>query len=114
MAHKNAVQEPIAKSDLIGNEAITTTIKQVREVWGRGAEDRLKLGELFSQLRSQVEAYKKDSQGLTYNQALAKTGVPRGTAERYRLMYETVKSSGVLAEVFLALAEHGCNLAADR
>ena len=29
-------------------------------------------------------------------------------------MYEIVKSSGIEADVFLALAEHSCNLAADR
>lgn len=114
MTNKNVVQERAAESDLIGNEAITLTITQVREAWGRGAEDRLKLGELFSQLRKQVQAYRKNSQGLTYNQAVAKTGVPRGTAERYRLMHETFTSYGIRADVFLALAEYGCNLAADR
>src|SRR5579863_2399137 len=115
MTKMNDLQEPVANPIVIGNEAITTTINQVKDVWRRGAKDRLKLGELFSQLRNQVEAYRKDKKtGLTYNQAVAKTGVPRGTAERYRQMCEAVKSSGIQADVFLALAEHGCNLAADR
>jgi hypothetical protein len=115
MTNTQDVQGPVANPDVIGNEVITTTINQVKDVWRRGAKDRLKLGELFSQLRSQVEAYRKDAKtGLTYNQAVAKTGVPRGTAERYREMYETVKSSGIQADVFLALADKGCNLAANR
>ena len=115
MTKTHDVQEPVANPDVIGNEAITTTINQVKDVWRRGAKDRLKLGELFSQLRNQVEAYRKDEDtGLTYNQAVARTPVPRGTAERYREMYETVKSSGIQADLFLALAERGCNLAANR
>lgn len=115
MTNTHDVQGPVANPSVIGNEAITTTISQVKDAWNRGAKDRLKLGELFSQLRSQVEAYRKNKKtGLTYNQAVGKTGVPRGTAERYREMYETVKSSGIQADVFLALAEHRCNLAAER
>lgn len=114
MTNTHEVEGALANPD-VNDEAIATTIKQVKEVWRRGAKDRLKLGELFSQLRHQVEAYRRDDKtGLTYNQAVAKTGVPRGTAERYREMYETVSSSGIHADVFLALAERGCNLAADR
>jgi len=115
MTKTHDVQGPIVDSSVIGDEAITTTISQVKDAWSRGAKDRLKLGELFSQLRSQVEAYRTNEKtGLTYNQAVSKTGVPRGTAERYREMYETVESSGIKADIFLALAEHRCNLAAER
>src|SRR5690348_7815879 len=101
MTKTHDVQGPVADPSVIGNEAITATIGQLKDAWNRGAKDRYKLGELFSQLRSQVEAYRKNKKtGLTYNQAVSKTGVPRGTAERYREMYETVESSGIKADIF--------------
>ena len=115
MSNKQTLQGPVANPNVIGDEAITTTIGQLKDVWNRGAKDRLKLGELFSQLRREVEAYRKNERtGLTYNQAVAKTGVPRGTAERYREMYDVFKGSGIKADSFLALADHRCNLAAER
>ena|SRR5258708_29189926 len=93
-------------------EQITTTINQVRELWKQGVDNRLKLGEMFHNLRSQVDRYQKNHKdGLSYTAAVAQTGVPRGTAENYRSMWEAKEACGVSGDLFLILCEKGVNLA---
>jgi len=107
-------------ADSSGNETTTgfptqkDLIEQGKALWHNGASDRLKLGEIFSNLRANQDAYKKGKDGLSYSQAVAKTGTPWSTAERYREMYEVARDNGIPADVFLALADNGCNLAKDR
>jgi hypothetical protein len=103
---------PVAE-EIIGNETITNLVNDTRSLWQSGLDNRLKLGEKFSQLYHAVERYKKSTKtGLTYAGAVAKTTVPRGTAERLREMWETKEECSVPADTFLVLCEEGANLAA--
>lgn len=97
-----------------GNETIDPVIANIQQLWQKGETDRLALGQHFSQLKSATEPYKEDKEtGLTYTSAVKRTGVPRSTAEYYRVMWETVNANGIPAQVFLLLREAGFNLAAD-
>lgn len=96
----------------IGNQAITDIVNNARSLWASGQDNRLKLGEKFSQLYHAVERYKKSAKTrLTYAGAVTKTGVPRGTAERYREMWEVKNEYSIPADAFLVLCEEGSNLA---
>jgi hypothetical protein len=97
--------------ELIGNQTITNMVKDVRSLWKEGQDNRLKLGEKFSLLYHEVERYRKSKTGLTYASAVARTGVPRATAERYRQMWEVKEQHSIPADVFLLLCEEGANLA---
>jgi hypothetical protein len=103
------------KPALTGLEQINSTINAIRGLWGKGKEARLELGKLFSQLRAQTLPYERGStDGKSYTQAVAETGVPRGTAEGYRNMYEVLQAAKIPADTYLILADHGCDLAAER
>jgi len=98
--------------EIIGNDTINNIVQDIRSQWQSGLDNRLKLGEKFSQLYRAVERYKKSTKsGLTYAGAVAKTTVPRGTAERLREMWETKEEYSVQADTFLVLCEEGANLA---
>jgi len=78
----------------------------------QGQDARLKLGEGYHLLKGECEPYEKSPDtGLTYNKSVAKTGLPRPTAERYRLMFETKQEYGVPGDTFLMLSAEGLNLA---
>src|ERR1700694_3463772 len=99
--------------DIIGDATITNIVHDTRLLWQSGLDNRLKLGENFSQLYHAVERYKKSTKtGLTYAGAVAKTTVPRGTAERFREMWDTKEEYSIPADTFLMLCEEGTNLAA--
>lgn len=99
--------------EFIGNEVISNIVNDARSLWKSGQNDRLKLGEKFSQLYHEVDRYTKSTKtGLTYAAAVAKTGVPRGTAERFRQMWETTEEYSIPADTFLVLCEEGANMAA--
>jgi hypothetical protein len=103
---------PVAEG-VIGDETITTLVNDARSLWQSGQDNRLKLGEKFSQLYHAVERYKKSTKtGLTYNGTVEKTTVPRSTAERLREMWETKEEYSIPADTFLLLCEEGANLAA--
>jgi hypothetical protein len=89
-------------------------IESGKALWTNGARDRLKLGEIFSKLRKNAPVYLKAKNGLSYNQAVSKMGVPRGTAENYRAMWDTKEACGVSGDLFLVLCDYGCNLATMR
>jgi hypothetical protein len=91
---------------------VNDIIESIRSTWKKGEEDRLKLGEQFSELRKETANYKKGKSGLSYNQAVEKTGVPHSTAEKYRGMYESCRDHKIPANNFLQLCESGLNLAA--
>jgi hypothetical protein len=98
----------------VANETIDPLIANIQQLWQNGEADRLALGQYFSQLKKATEPYKEDKEtGLTYTSAVKRTGVPRSTAEYYRVMWETVNANGVPAQVFLLLREAGFNLATD-
>lgn len=97
----------------IGNDTINNIVQDIRSQWQSGLDNRLKLGENFSRLYHAVERYKKSTKtDLTYNGEVAKTTVPRGTAERLRGMWETKEEYSIPADTFLVLCEEGVNLAA--
>jgi len=102
-----------AAEEIIGNQTITNLVNDARSLWQSGQDNRLKLGENFSRLYREVERYRKSAKsGLTYAGAVAKTTVPRGTAERFREMWETREEFSIPADTFLVLCEEGANLAA--
>lgn len=102
------------KVSYAGNEKIDPIIVNIEQLWHKGEADRLTLGEYFSQLKKATEPYKEDKEtGLTYTSAVKRTGVPRSTAEYYRVMWKTVNENGIPAQVFLLLCEAGFNLATD-
>jgi hypothetical protein len=104
------------KNEMIANAEITELVTSVRSKWVSGVEDRLELGKLFSDLRKAVEKYtrtSKDKKKVSYNEAVRLTGVPRGTAELYRGMFEICDKNKIDADVFVILAEAGFNLARD-
>jgi hypothetical protein len=94
-----------------GEQAIETLISLIRSRRIQGQDDRLKDGELFHLLRKTCDPYKKAETGLTYTQSVAKTGVPRPTAEHLRQMYETQQAYTVPGDTFLMLCGEGVNLA---
>jgi hypothetical protein len=97
------------------NTAIDTLISAIKNLWGAAQSNYMKLGEHFSQLRSETEAYKKNEKtGISYAKAVQQTGVPRSTAEFYRSLYETCADNGIPTAVFLALQDSGVNLANKR
>jgi hypothetical protein len=103
------------KPALTGLEQINETIATIRGLWSKGREARLELGRLFSELRAQTLPYERGStDGKSYTQAVAETGVQRGTAEGYRKMYEVLQAAKIPADTYLILADQGCDLAAER
>jgi hypothetical protein len=97
-----------------GNGTIDPLIANIQQLWRKGEADRLALGQYFAQLKKATQRYKEDEEtGLTYTSAVKRTGVPRSTAEYYRVMWETVSGNGIPAQVFLLLREAGFNLATD-
>jgi gas vesicle protein len=99
--------------EIIGNKTITDIIKETASLWKGGENNRLQLGEKFSLLYREVARYKRSARtNLTYAGAVARTTVPRGTAERYRQMWEVKQEFSIPADVFLSLCEEGANLAA--
>jgi hypothetical protein len=99
-------------SEMIGNETITHIVQDARLLWKSGQDNRMKLGEKFSQLYHEVERYKQSNKtGLTYTGAVIRTGVPRSTAERLRQMAEVKNEFMIPGDAFLVLAEEGVNLA---
>ncbi len=94
----------------VGNDAISSHVNAARSLWQDEKKNSLSLGKEFSKLRAEVEKYQRNNKGLTYRQAVALTGVPWSTAERYRQMYEMTTEHKVPADAFLALYEEGANL----
>jgi hypothetical protein len=94
-----------------GEQAITNLINLIRSRWTKRQDDRLKDGELFHLLRNACDPYKEAETGLTYTQSVAKTGVPRATAEHLRQMFETQQEYVVPGDTFLMLCGEGVNLA---
>ncbi len=75
----------------------------------------MKMGEDFSHLRAETEAYQKNEKtGISYTEAVRRTGVPRSTAEFYRGLYQTCADYSIPTAVFLALQDHGVNLGKER
>jgi hypothetical protein len=73
------------------------------------------LGEHLSHLRAETERYRaSESTGISYAEAVRRTGVPRSTAEFYRSLYETCADFSIPIPVFLALQDNGVNLASER
>lgn len=103
-------------SVVIGNVEITKLVTTARTQWASGTKARLELGETFSKLRAAVDKYSrtnKDGDNLSYNEAVRLTGVPRGTAERYRQMFNVCDVNEIPADAFVIIAEAGFNLATD-
>src|SRR5450755_3099241 len=101
---------------VIGNAEITKSVISIRTKWAAGNKDRFVLGQLFSELRAAVDKYTRtteDKQKVSYNEAVRQTGVPRGTAELYRGMFEICHTNKIEADVFIILSEAGFNLARD-
>ena len=97
---------------ITGPKAIEDLINVCRSLRIQGQDARLKLGEGYHLLKGECEPYEKSPDtGLTYNKSVAKTGLPRPTAERYRLMFETKQEYGVPGDTFLMLSAEGLNLA---
>jgi hypothetical protein len=97
-----------------GNGTIDPLIANIQQLWRKGEADRLALGQYFAELKKATQPYKEDEEtGLTYTSAVKRTGIPRSTAEYYRVMWETVSGNGITAQVFLLLREAGFNLATD-
>jgi len=95
---------------LIGNTEITEKVISIRSRRLSTVKDRLELGKLFSELRAAVDKYtrtSKDKNKVSYAEAVRLTGVPRGTAELYRQMYEVCKGNDIPADVFVILADAG-------
>lgn len=102
------------KVSYAGNETIDPLIANIQQLWRNGEADRLALGQYFSELKKATKPYQEDLEtGLTYTSAVKRTGVPRSTAEYYRVMWEKVNENGIPAQVFLLLREAGFNLATD-
>jgi hypothetical protein len=105
----------------IDNEATTprqhieNLIERIRVGRRTGANAALEQGKRFSELRDLTKPYEKDKKsGLSYHKSIGKTGYGWGTAERYRALFETVTKAGISADIYLALVDHGCDLAAKR
>src|SRR5437660_5789108 len=109
-------KEQNMNTSIIGNAEITSLVMTARQKWASGIKDRLEIGKIFSNLRAAVTKYEhstKDKKKLSYNEAVRLTGIPRGTAERYREMYEVCNDNDISADVFVILAEAGFNLRND-
>lgn len=99
---------------ILGNAEISRHISTARTQWASGSQARFELGEIFSKLRASIEKYNKDEdKGISYNEAVRLTGVPRGTAEHYRHMYEICDTNDIPNDAFTILAEAGFTLATD-
>jgi hypothetical protein len=99
-----------ATSEQIKADAIEQTVIEIRKLWKAGADNRLELGEYFSKLRKLTEPYRHDKDGLSYAASVARTGVPRGTAESYRHMWDAKEACEISTDLFLVLCEEGVNL----
>jgi hypothetical protein len=101
---------------VIGNTEITKLVASARSKWASGSKDRFELGQVFSELRAAVDKYtrtSKDTNKVSYAEAVRLTGTPLGTAELYRQMYDIRKDNDILPDVFVILSEAGFNLARD-
>src|SRR4051812_44445429 len=92
-----------------------TLIGEIKSLWSTTQTHYMKLGEQLSQLRAETGAYQNNEQtGISYTEAVRRTGVPRSTAEFYRGLYETCADHSIPTAMFLALQDHGVNLARKR
>jgi hypothetical protein len=92
-----------------------TLIGEIKNLWSTTQNNYMKMGEHFSHLRAETETYQKnDKTGISYSEAVRRTGVPRSTAEFHRGLYETCADYSIATAVFLALQDHGVNLAKER
>lgn len=101
---------------VIGNAEITDKVISIRSLRHNTVKDRLELGKQFSELRAAIDKYTRtteDENKVSYAEAVRLTGVPRGTAELYRQMYEVCKNTQIEPDVFVLLADAGFNLARD-
>jgi hypothetical protein len=105
-----------------GNEAksaneqeIGNKISDIRFNRQKGANAAFEQGKRFSELRKLTKPYETDkASGLSYVKSVSQTGYAWTTAERYRVLYETVTNAGISADIHLVLADYGCDLAAKR
>jgi len=104
------------KTVVTGNVEITKLVASARSKWAAGSKDRFALGEIFSNLRAEVDKYTRTSEDknkVSYAEAVRLTGTPLGTAELYRQMYDVCDHNKVEPDVFIILSEAGFNLARD-
>ena len=67
-----------------------TLIGEIKSLWSTTQNNYMKMGEHFSHLRAETETYHKNEKtGISYTEAVRRTGVPRSTAEFYRGLYES-------------------------
>jgi hypothetical protein len=103
-----------ASPEQIGHDAIDRLVAEISKLWKTGLDSRLKLGEYFSKLRDQTAKYERNRDGYSYAASVAKTPVPRGTAENYRHMWDAKQACGISGDLFLVLCEEGVNLGTIR
>jgi len=90
-------------------------IVEIKSLWSTTQTQYMKLGEHFSQLRAETETYQRnETTGISYTEAVRRTGLARSTAEFYRGLYETCADHNIPTAMFLALQDHGVNLAKER
>lgn len=103
------------KKDAKVSPRAETLIGEIRSLWSTTQTSYMKMGEHFSHLRAETERYQaSDRTGISYAEAVRRTGVPRSTAEFYRRLYETCADFNISTAIFLALQDSGVNLAGER
>jgi hypothetical protein len=108
--HQNTVVNPPTTYGSIENH-----IADVRQRWSAMSKNLIEIGEALSNLRIATVAYRKNHKsGMTYNQAVAKTGIPHATAELYRKTFELCKEHSISVTLYYALYDAGVNLGAKR
>lgn len=96
-------------------QKIKNKIEDIRLNRSKGAAAAFEQGKRFVELRTLTKPHEKgEKTGLSYSKSVAKTGYSWPTAERYRNLYETVTNAGISPDIYLVLADYGCDLAAKR